>query len=340
MKAFQIDNPGEYSYVERDMPMPGSGDVLLKTRSVGYCGTDLNIFRGKNPLVTYPRVVGHEIAAVIESVEEHVPENLQPGMNVTVYPGTNCGECSACLAGRVNACKNNQVYGVQRDGAMLEYFAAPHDKVFVSNQLSIEELALVEPLAVGVRAVERGRITAGEKIAVFGSGMIGLSVISAAAAKGAEVIAIDIDDGKLAIANKAGAKHLINSSKEKLHLRLMEITDGHGPIVAVEAIGIPETYRSAVEEVAYTGRVVYIGYAKEDVNYQTQLFVKKELDLLGSRNSSKDDFARALKLLESGQIPVNDVISKIVPFADAGKMLVEWNENPGIYTKIQVQFEV
>ncbi|MBD3274500.1 MAG: zinc-binding dehydrogenase [Candidatus Marinimicrobia bacterium] len=339
MKAFQIKSPEEYAFIEQDLPMPGSGELLLKTRNVGFCGTDLNIYRGTNPLVSYPRITGHEIAATIESVEEHVPDNLQPGMNVTVYPGTNCGECSACLNDRPNACKNNEIYGVQRDGAMLEYFSAPHDKIFVSETLSLEELALVEPLAVGVRAVERGEITEKDTVAVFGSGMIGLSVIGAAAAKGAEVIAIDIDDEKLEVANRAGARHLVNSSKENLHERLQKLTGGHGPMVTVEAIGIPETYRAAVEEVAFTGRVVYIGYAKEDVAFTTQLFVKKELDIRGSRNSTQEDFGNALKLLESGQMPVKDIISKVVPFDQSGGALVEWNANPQKYTKIQVSFD-
>ncbi len=339
MKAFQIQNHQQSDFIDIDMPMPDSGEVLLKTRNVGYCGTDLNIYRGTNPLVTYPRITGHEIAATIESVEEHVPEKLQPGMNVTVYPGTNCGKCNACLNDRPNACLNNQIYGVQRDGVMLEYFTAPHDKIFISEKLSLEELALVEPLAVGVRAVERGEISEQDTVAVFGSGMIGLSVIGAAAAKGAEVIAIDIDDEKLKVAHKAGARHLINSSERNLHEELQQITGGHGPGVTVEAIGIPETYRAAVEEVAFTGRVVYIGYAKEDVAFTTQLFVKKELDIRGSRNSTQEDFGNALALLESGQMPIEDIISKIVPFGESGSALEEWNANPQKYTKIQVSFD-
>jgi threonine dehydrogenase-like Zn-dependent dehydrogenase len=152
------------------------------------------------------------------------------------------------------------------------------------------------------------------------------------------VIAVDMDDAKLEIARKAGAEHLINSSRENLHERLQELTGGNGPDVVIEAIGLPLTFRAAIEEVAFTGRVVYIGFAKEPVSYETRLFVQKELDILGSRNALPKDFREVIRMFELGRFPVEDAVSTIVPPEQAAAVLSEWSEHPQRFTKIQIQF--
>jgi len=163
--------------------------------------------------------------------------------------------------------------------------------------------------------------------------------VSAAAFRGAAVVAIDIDDGKLAIAKSAGARHVVNSAREDVHARLQEITDGHGPDVVIEAIGWPETFRAAVEEVAFTGRVVYIGYAKDLVSYETRLFVQKELDILGSRNALPGDFKEVIRMFEQGRFPTAETISATVPLEEAPAILRAWSENPAAYTKIMISFD-
>jgi threonine dehydrogenase-like Zn-dependent dehydrogenase len=226
--------------------------------------------------------------------------------------------------------------GVQRDGAMTEYIRVPREKIYTAN-LTLKELALVEPLTVGTHAVARGRVTANDTVAVFGCGGIGLGAIAASAFRGARTIAIDMDDAKLEIARKAGATDLIHSKNEDLHTRLVEIT-GSGPDVMIEAIGLPATFRAAVEEVAFTGRVVYIGYAKEPVTYETRLFVQKELDILGSRNALPEDFLEVIRMLEAGRFPVEDAVSLIVTPEQAAETLADWSANPHKFTKIMVQF--
>jgi len=186
--------------------------------------------------------------------------------------------------------------------------------------------------------VARGRVTAADIVAVFGCGGVGLGAIAGAAFRGAKVIAIDMDDRKLEVARKAGAKHLIHSKTEDLHARLEEITEGHGPDVMIEAIGLPLTFRAAVDEVAFAGRVVYIGYAKEPVSYETRLFVQKELDILGSRNALPEDFREVIRLLEAGHFPVEDAISAVVELEQAAGYLADWSEHPHKYTKIMVAF--
>jgi threonine dehydrogenase-like Zn-dependent dehydrogenase len=334
MKAFQIEKPGSAIVIEVPAAeRPGKGEVLLRVNLVGMCGTDLTTFRGGNAMVTFPRIPGHEVAAtVVEGGSD-----LAPGVPVTVSPYTECGKCPSCRRGRPNACQFNQTMGVQRDGAMTEYISVPRERIYTAN-LSLKELCLVEPLTVGAHAAARGRVTAEDKVAVFGCGGIGLGAIASAAFRGAETIAIDMDDVKLEVARKAGARHLVNTARENLHDRLQELTQGNGPDVVIEAIGLPLTFRAAVEEVAFTGRVVYIGYAKEPVSYETRLFVQKELDILGSRNALPEDFREVIRMLEAGRFPVEDAVSAVIPPEEAAAMLAEWSAHPGRFTKIQVQF--
>jgi threonine dehydrogenase-like Zn-dependent dehydrogenase len=331
MKAFRVEAAEIAGVV--DVPEVASGDgVLLQVKMVGMCGTDLNTYRGRNAMVHFPRVLGHEVAAVVLEGGG----DLAAGTAVTMSPYTSCGLCPACLRGRANACQYNETMGVQRDGAMTESIRVPREKLYPAK-LSIKELCLVEPLTVGFHAAARGRVKREDVVAVFGCGGVGLGAIAASAFRGAETIAIDMDDVKLATARRAGAKHTINTAKEDLHKQLQEISNGRGPDVMIEAIGLPVTFRAAVDEVAFTGRVVYIGYAKEPVAYETRLFVQKELDIMGSRNALPEDFREVIAMLEAGRFPVEDAVSAIISIDDAARYLAEWSAAPGKFTKIMVE---
>jgi threonine dehydrogenase-like Zn-dependent dehydrogenase len=203
----------------------------------------------------------------------------------------------------------------------------------------LKELALVEPLTVGFHAAARGRISSQDRVAVIGCGIVGMGAIASAVNRGAEVIAIDIDDSKMEIAKKIGVAHTINTSKENLHDALMRITHGDGPDVIIEAVGNAITYRAAVEEVAYTGRVVCIGYAKSPVEFNTGLFVRKEIEIIGSRNCT-DEFPEVIAYLEAGKFPVQEVISKVVSLNDAGDALAGWAKDAKGITKIMVDFNL
>jgi threonine dehydrogenase-like Zn-dependent dehydrogenase len=337
MKAWVITEQGRTCLVERPEPRPAAGEVLLRVKRIGYCGSDLNTFRGLNPMVSLPRIPGHEVGAEILKLGDGVPNRFRPGMNTTVLPYTSCGTCPSCRQGRTNACRCNQTLGVQRDGALTELISVPWEKLHRSEVLGLAEHALVEPLSVGFHAVERGRVATADTVLVFGCGMIGLGAISGASLmRRARVIAVDIDDTKLALARKAGAAETINSRTEDLAARVRELTNGDGPEVVIEAVGTPATFRSAVELVAFCGRVVYIGYAKAEVAYDTKLFVMKELDIRGSRNASPGNFADVISVLEAGAYPVGETLTRVVPFADAGQALADWSADPSRITKIQV----
>lgn len=338
MKALVITEPGKSGYIERPQPQPAPGEVVLQVRRLGFCGSDLNTFRGFNPLVTYPRIPGHEIGAVIVAVTAGVPPQFKTGMETTVLPYTTCGVCSSCRSGRVNACRNNQTLGVQRDGAFAEFLCVPWEKLVRSDKLSLPEHTMVEPLSVGFHAVQRGRVTSADTVLVFGCGMIGLGAISGAALfQGARVVAVDVEDAKLALARKAGAAETINSKTENLRAKLQALTNGDGPGVVIEAVGSPVTFRAAVDEVSFAGRVVYIGYAREPVSYETKYFVMKELDIRGSRNATASDFADVMRVLESGRFPIRETITRTVPFPEAGETLAAWAADPGRITKIHVE---
>lgn len=338
MKAIQIPAPADLRVVDIEKPEVKSGEVLLKIKYVGFCGSDLNTFLGRNPMVKLPVIPGHEVGATIEAVGTDVPAGFMADMPVTVNPYTNCGTCAACRNGRVNACEHNETFGVQRNGAMGEYLSLPWQKVIPADGISPRDCALIEPMSVGFHAVSRGQITDIDTVLVIGCGMIGIGAIVRAALRGATVIAVDLDDDKLALAKRISADYTINSKTENLHERLQVITNGLGPDVVIEAVGSPATYIMAVNEVAFTGRVVCIGYAKSEVTFQTKYFVQKELDIRGSRNALPEDFRAVVRYLQQGNCPLEEFISSIVHPEEALNAMQQWSAAPGKVFRILVKF--
>ena len=338
MKAVVMHAPGDVRVEAVPDPERGSREALLRVRRVGLCGSDLNSYRGRNPLVSFPRIPGHEIAATIVELGSEHPAHLSVGMDVTLSPYNSCGQCPACRNGRPNACRNNQTLGVQRDGAMAEYVAVPMDKLFVAD-LSLNELCLVEPLTVGCHAVARAEVTPEDVVAIFGCGGVGLGAVAASAFRGATTVAMDVDDAKLEIARRAGATHVIHTGKQEAKEALAELTGGDGPEVVIEAVGLAETFRAAIELVAFTGRVVYIGYAKEPVTYETKLFVQKELNIAGARNALPEDFRQVIEMLEQHRFPVDAAISMIAPLDQTPELLRAWSEDSARFTKIMITLD-
>lgn len=340
MKAVKITAPGRVVVEEQSKPVIAPDEVLVKICYVGFCGSDLNTYRGKNPMAISPVIPGHEIGGVVEEIGADVPAGLlEKGMSVTVNPYTACGKCSSCRRGRPNACRFNETMGVQRDGAMTDYIAVPWSKIIPAQGLTPRECALVEPMSVGFHAVDRGQVSDIDTVAVIGCGMIGLGAIVRASLRGATVIAIDLDDEKLDLARGLGADYTINSATSNLADALSKVTDGNGPDVVIEAVGSPFTYVAAVENVAFCGRVVCIGYAKDDVSFHTKLFVQKELDIRGSRNAMPNDFAAVIRyFLAGGRNNVEKLISATATPETAGEALAKWDAAPGKVFRILVEF--
>jgi len=339
MKAIQITHSQELRIVDVERPaQPGAGMVLLRICYVGFCGSDLNTFMGRNTMALDPVIPGHEVGAVIEAVGSDVPEGLKVGMTVTCNPYTNCGKCASCRAGRVNACEHNETLGVQRNGAMKEYIVMPWEKVIPAGLLTARECALIEPMSVGFHAVSRAQVNDIDVVLVIGCGMVGMGAIVRSSLRGATVVAADIDDAKLELARKMGASYAINTRTDDVHKRLREMTSGFGPDVVIEAVGSTPTYQMAVNEVSFTGRVVCIGYAKAEVSFETKYFVQKELDIRGSRNAMPQDFRAVVHYLERHTAPFDRLITRVIKPEEALATMQWWSENPGKVFRILVEF--
>jgi threonine dehydrogenase-like Zn-dependent dehydrogenase len=337
MRALVIDDVRQSGLREVSDPDIGAGEVLIAIRHVGLCGSDLATFTGVNPLVRLPRIPGHEIGGEIIATGSGVSDTYRPGRRVTVLPYTSCGQCSSCRKGRVNACRYNRTLGVQQDGGLADMIALPATKVILNDTLPPRHLALVEPLSVGFHAAKRGRIIAEDRVAVIGCGMIGMGVILAAASIGAEIIAIDISEQKLETARRFGATHTIDTSREDVFNRLNELTGGDGADVVIEAVGSPETFVQSVDLACFSGRVVYIGYSKAPVSYDTKFFNLKELEIFGSRNATIEDFAAVIKCLEQLGHRADGLISKVFSFEDAALALPYWVETRSETLKIMIE---
>ena len=335
MKAIAITAAKRAEVIDVPDPAMGPEDVLLAIQYVGLCGSDLNTYRGNFALASYPLVPGHEISGIVAGKGKDVPATIQAGDKVTIVPYTNCGVCPSCRVGRPNCCQFNQTLGVQRDGALSHRFAVHHADVFKSEILTPKELALVEPMSVGYHAANRGGVNETDTVLVIGCGTIGIGVIAACTRKGATVIAVDIDDDKLALAQAFGAQHVIHSTEEDVLKRVASLTDDEGVSIAIEAVGLPQTYRLAIDAVRYAGRVVYIGYAKTQVSFDTTDFVRKELDIRGSRNALFV-FRAVIKMLEKREQPFAELITRVYPFDRAGQALADWDADPARFTKILI----
>jgi 2-desacetyl-2-hydroxyethyl bacteriochlorophyllide A dehydrogenase len=323
MRALRIDGLESCSMVDVADPYPGPGEVLVDVRHVGLCGSDLATFTGLNPLVSLPRIPGHEMGVVILKAGPDVPNDYAPGRQAVVMPYTACGSCTSCRAGRVNACRFNQTLGVQQDGGLSERFVLPFDKLILNDRVAARHLTLVEPLSVGFHAVARGRVKVTDTVVVLGCGMIGMGALIGAVARGSRVIAVDYGD-KTRVARSYGSAYSIDPGSEDVATRVAELTAGQGADVVIEAVGLPETFTQAIDLACYSGRVVYIGYSKAPVSYETQFFNLKELDILGSRNALRSDFDAVIAWMETRTTAPDDLITRIFSFAEATEALPTW----------------
>lgn len=336
MKALQIQKERESRFHDIAAPALGPGQVRVAVRHVGLCGSDLNTFKGLNPLVQLPRIPGHEIGGEILEAGAGVDAAYAPGRRVIIMPYTSCGQCASCRKGRTNACRYNRTLGVQQDGGLAEEIVLPAEKLILNDRLAPRHLALVEPLSVGFHAVSRGRVTAADTVAVIGCGMIGMGVLIGAVARGAKVIAIDPSAEKRDLARRFGATETL-AAGEGAAEAVQRLTEDMGVDVAFEAVGLPATFTQAIDLAGFAGRVVYVGYSKAPVTYQTQFFNLKELDIMGSRNATLDDFHAVIAHLETLGNTADALISRTFPFAEAETALPYWDGHRDEVLKILIE---
>ena len=339
MQALVISDIGQTIVKDIDQPELGAKDVLVKVRHVGLCGSDLATFRGLNPLSKFPRIPGHEIGGSILAVGDKVPTEFGVGSSVIVVPYTACGKCSSCKKSKSNACRHNQTLGVQRDGGMSESIAVPFDKIILNNDLKPEQLALVEPLSVGFHAMARAKVRRGEEIVVLGAGMIGMGAVLSALNTGANVTVVELSEEKKQTLYDLGVDSVLNPAADDVAAEVSSLNDGQGPDVVVEAVGIPETFRAAIDYVGFGGSVVYVGYSKAEVSYDTTLFNLKELDIFGSRNAGRADFEDVIAFLQKNPSVSDLLISHIFSWGDAMAAFEYWEEHRSKTFKVMIEFE-
>lgn len=331
MKALQIPRPRRIQLTDLpDCPPPGSGEILLQLHYVGFCGSDLNTWRGRNAMAKPEVIPGHEIGAVIAAVGPDVPDSFRPGQVVTANPYTHCGHCASCREGRYNACEHNETLGVQRDGAMREYITLPWQKIIPAEGLSVRDAALIEPMSVGFHAVARGQVSDTDTVLVIGCGMVGLGAVIRSLRRGATVIAADIEEDKLAMARDLGAAFTYNNGTAWEGLP--------APSVVIEAVGSPATYQLAIERADFCGRVVCIGYPKSEVLLPPGVIVKKELAMMGSRNATPTDFEAVIRSIRRGEAPLDRFVSGIIRPEEAQQALERWDAAPGQVFRILTQW--
>lgn len=330
MNTLVCTEPEQLAYENRLAPTLATGQALLKIRRIGICGTDLHAFEGTQPFFTYPRVLGHELAG--ELVDTGGAPGFVPGEAVTFIPYFNCGHCVACRAGKPNCCTHMQVCGVHADGGMAELLAVPAHLLVHGENLSYDELALVEPLAIGAHGVRRADVQPGEFVLVVGAGPIGLGIIEFARIAGAQVIALDVNPQRLAFCRqKLGVQYTIDAREPTILAQLQAITAHDMPTVVIDATGNLSAINNALQYLAHGGRFVLVGLQKDPISVVHPEFHKREATLLSSRNATRADFEHVIRCLKQGLVQPTTYITHRVSFDQVKEQFATWlNPTSGV----------
>lgn len=322
MKSVVCQSPGELLMMDAGIPSAGEGEVLIRVRRVGVCGTDMHIFRGTQPFLTYPRVMGHELAG--EVVQAPAQSNIQAGDTVYVMPYLSCGTCVACRSGKTNCCTRIQVLGVHRDGGMAEYISVPARFVFKAEGITLDQAAMLEFLAIGAHAVNRGAVQQGQRVLVVGAGPIGIAVSLFARLKGGEVTVLDTRADRLEFCTDAiGIQHAVQvgeSDKETL----AAITEGEFFDIVFDATGNVKAMERGLEFVAHGGTYVLVSIVLDRISFADPEFHKRETTLLGSRNATAADFREVLEAMKAGLIPTERLATHRTTLAGFIDVLPQW----------------
>jgi len=286
---------------DRPMPARAVGEVLLRVRRVGVCGTDMHIFTGNQPYLQYPRVMGHELSGTVEAADEDT--GLAYGDAAYVMPYLSCGKCIACRNGKTNCCVNIQVLGVHRDGAMTEYLSVPAQFVRKAEGVTLDQAAMVEFLAIGAHAVRRAEVSESQRVLVVGAGPIGMAAMIFSTLRGAKVTALDSRADRLSFCTEQiGVAAAVTLGADDVS-KLSALTDGEFFDVVFDATGNADAMRRGFEFIAHGGKYVFISIVKDAITFSDPEFHKREATLLASRNATLEDFDTVLDAMRAGKIP-------------------------------------
>lgn len=339
MKAVRLAAPGEIFCMETEKPVPKKGEALIKIKTAGICGSDIGAFRGTNKLVSYPRIIGHELAGVVVSVPKENPRGLKVGDKVIVDPYLYCGHCYPCRIGRTNCCEDLHVLGVHVDGGMAEYFCHPANMlVKIPEDMDWIEAAMAEPLTISLHGVHRGGLKAGEYCAIIGAGPIGLLAGMIAEAYGAHAILLDLVQERLDFAKSVGIEYTINVAEEDAVQRVHEITGGMMANQVMECSGSNAAIRSALDLVSNAGRITLTGWPAKETSIPTDVITRKEIDICGARTSVRE-FEEAIELIYTKKVDIKTILTKTISIEEVPETIRDIHKNPGNYMKVVAKIE-
>ncbi|WP_163539861.1 zinc-binding alcohol dehydrogenase family protein [Gracilibacillus sp. YIM 98692] len=323
MKGIVCEKPEVFKWKEQDEPKRQEGEAIVNLKRMGVCGTDLHAFKGQQPFFQYPRVLGHELAGVIESIDDN-PYNLESGDQVSVIPYLECGQCVACRNGKPNCCTDMKVIGVHVDGGMCEKISVPYNHLVKTNDLTLDQSAVIEPLSIGAHAVRRSPVQKGDTVLVIGAGPIGLGVMAFLKQEGAKVIAMDISEDRLRFCRKWTQVDETIHALESPFETLKNMTNGDMPKIVMDATGNRKSMMDAFQYTANGGTLIYVGLVKSDITFFDPDFHAKEQTLMASRNATIEDFHYVKQSIKNNRINVSDYITHRCHFEDVMDTFHEW----------------
>lgn len=336
MRAIYFKEPWKAACIDVDKPEPKEGQALIKVRAAGICGSDIGAFRGTNPLVSFPRIIGHEIVGEIETIPDNNIRGLKPGDHVIVDPYLYCGKCYPCSIGRTNCCTDLNVLGVHIEGGMSDYMVHPADMLWkLPDDMPWDIAPIAEPLTIALHGIHRGRLKKGEHVAIIGAGPIGLLAAMAALTYGAEPIVIDVVKERLLFARELGVKYTIHSLEENTEEKIKEYTGGKMAELVMECSGANPAVRSTLDFVSNAGRITLTGWPKKETPIPTDLITRKEIDILGARTSS-NEFEEAIELIHTGKVDVRRILTKTISMEEVPASITDIERNSGDYMKVNV----
>ena len=333
-----MEKPWNIEISDVQMPKPKEDEALLRVKSAGICGSDIGAFRGTNGLVSYPRIIGHEIAGEVISTPENNKNGIKPGDRVIVDPYLYCGHCYPCSIGRTNCCVDLKVLGVHVDGGMAEYFCHPADMLLkVPDDMPWDIIPLAEPLTIALHGIHRLNLKAGEHIAINGAGPIGLLAAMVALHYGAEPIMIDLVKERLDFAKSLGVQYTINLREEDLVEKVSEYTNGRMAECVMEASGANSAIRATLDIVSHAGRIALTGWPKQETPIPTDMITRKEVDVRGARTSA-GEFPEAIDLIYHQKVDARRILTKVISIDEAPETIRDIEKNPGNYMKVNILF--
>lgn len=313
MTILSCETPLNLVYKETAVPLLADGEALIKVRRLGICGTDIHAYRGKQPYFSYPRVLGHELAGEVVDIKG---AGFLEGEQVAVIPYLHCGACIACRAGRTNCCASMKVIGVHQDGGMADYLSVPITNLFKADGLTLDDLAILEPFAIGAHGIKRAAIKPKEHIIIIGAGPIGIAAAAFACMAGGRVVVVDVNADRLAFCRSSlNVEVTIDESRVDTAKRVREITSGEMASVVIDCSGSLSAINKSFRYMAHAGRYVLIGLQKDPITVDHPEFHKREGTLMSSRNATVDDFYRVADAIKEGVIKASDYITQRLPFS-------------------------